>query len=66
MKMKNLKNDPDVKAILESGQPISSKSAMKLLSNPAVKDMVDQKEFMERAKELILRQIEMMETRPSA
>ncbi|TWT91291.1 CvpA family protein [Stieleria varia] len=65
--MQNLLADPEIKEILQSGQPIDRATALRLMSNPAIKDMVDQKDFMKRAKQLLMNQIESMDrNRPAA
>lgn len=58
--LKNLNEDPEIREILESGT-ISRSDAWKLLSHPAVKDLVDQKKFLERATQLVMQQVEAIE-----
>ncbi len=52
-----LNEDPKIRELLDSGQPINAATAMTLLSHPAVMELVDQPGFLEEAAKAIQRAV---------
>ncbi|QEG42157.1 CvpA family protein [Roseimaritima ulvae] len=49
----SVRQDSEIQEILQSGEPINGHKAMRLLSNPAVMELVDQPEFVKTVSQIL-------------